>query len=406
MQDVPRAVVAAQRQLRREVPDLEGRFRRTSEALREEVAAVRAEQAAGGAVPELAYADVAAGRVSEAQRARIKRRGCVVIRGVFDPDQIDEWNAEILRYVDDNHYAERAAARTGGPATRALQMFGLYWSRPQMLARQAESQATTRAFLNRLWTFESGGVRHFDPDRQVSYADRVRRRQPGDTTLALPPHSDGSSVERWCAPRFQRMYREVLQGDPLKFDPFDAADRAQTEEIPSPNVCSAFRTFQGWTALSRQGPGDGTLQLVPIAQTMPWMLLRALQSDVPEGDLCGATPGRSLRALPAWHALLLDALVSIPRVDRGDTVWWHSELIHGTEDRHDGSGDSNVLYIAAAPWCDKNAAFLERQAPAFLAGRSGPDFPVDDYEVDFQGRARLEDLSPLGQRQMGLLPWA
>ena len=406
MHDVPRAVVAAQRQLRREVPDLEGRFRRTSEALRDEVAAVRAEHAAGGAVPELTYADVAADRVTEAQRARIKRRGCVVIRGVFDPDQIDEWNTEILRYVDDNHYAELAAAKAGGPAVRAQQMLALYWSRPQMQARQAESQATTRAFLNRLWTFETGGVRHFDPDRQASYADRIRRRQPGDTTLALPPHSDGSSVERWCDPRFQLMYREVLQGDPLKFDPFDATDRAQTREIASPNVCTAFRTFQGWTALSPQGPGDGTLQLVPIAQTMPWMLLRALQSDVPEGDLCGATPGRSLRVLPQWHAPLLEALVSIPHVGPGDTVWWHSEVIHGTEDRHDGSGDSNVIYIGSAPWCDKNAAFLERQVPAFLAGRSSPDFPPEDYEVDFRGRARLEDLSPLGQMQMGLLPWS
>ncbi len=135
------------------------------------------------------------------------------------------------------------------------------------------------------------------------------------------------------------------------------------------------------------------------------MLLRALQSDVPEGDLCGAQAGRSLRAFPEWHALLLEALVSIPPVGPGDTVWWHSELIHGTEDRHGGTRDSNVIYIAAAPWCDKNAAFLERQAPAFLAGRSGPDFPQEDYEVDFQGRARVEDLSPLGQRQMGLLPW-
>ena len=220
MHDVPRAVVAAQRQLRREVPDLEGRFRRTSEALRDEVAAVRAEHAAGGSVPELAYADVAAGRVSEAQRARIKRRGCVVIRGVFDPDQIDEWNAEILRYIDDNHYFERAAARAGtdsdvrGQASRPLQLIALYWSRPQMLARQAGSQATTRAFLNRLWTFESGGVRHFDPDRQASYADRIRYRRPGDTTLGLLPHSDGSSVERWCEPSFQPMYREVLQVDP------------------------------------------------------------------------------------------------------------------------------------------------------------------------------------------------
>lgn len=412
MSDVPRAIVEAQRQLRREVPDLEGRFQRVTDALRDEVAAVRAEQAAGRAVPELAYADVAAGRVSEAERARIKRRGCVVIRGVFDPAQIDEWNAEILRYIDDNHYAERAAAKTAGdnyfgrPASVARPILDLYWSRPQMHARQAESQAKTRAFLNRLWSFESDGVRHFDPDRQANYADRIRRRHPGDTTLGLPPHSDGGSVERWCEPTFQRMYREVLHGDPLKFDPFDAAYRTQTREIPSAAVCSAFRTFQGWTALSRQGPGDGTLQLIPIAQTMPWMLLRALQSDVPEGELCGATPGRSLRAVPEWHALLLEALVSIPMVDRGDTVWWHSDVIHAVEDRHDGTGYSNVIYIGAAPWCDKNTAFLERQAPAFLEGRSCPDFAARDYEVDFVGRARLEDLSPLGQMQMGLVPWA
>ncbi len=412
MHDVPRAVVATQRQLRSEVPDLEGRFRRLSEALRDEVAAVRAEQSAGGALPELAYADVAAGRVSEAQRMRIKRRGCVVIRGVFDPDQADEWNAEIVRYIEDNRYLEKRAkqkarldkyfdALTAAPP----QIYGLYWSRPQMMARQAQSQATTRAFLNRLWTFERGGVRYFDPDRQANYADRLRRRQPGDTTLGLSPHSDGGSVERWCEPTFQRMYRDVLQGDPLKFDPFDAADRSQTREIPSPAVCSAFRTFQGWTALSGQGPGDGTLQLVPIAQTMPWMLLRALQSDVPEGDLCGARAGRGLGASPQWHAPLLEALVSIPQVEPGDTVWWHSDVIHAVEDRHNGSSYSNVIYIGAAPWCDKNEAFLKRQAPAFLEGRSCPDFAPEDYEVDFAGRAQADELSPLGQMQMGLRPW-
>ena len=373
---------------------------------------MRAEQGAGGAVPELAYADVAAGRVSDAQRERIKRRGCAVIRGLYDPKQVAEWNAEILHYIDANHYVERSKEKAGidkyfsGLASGAPQIFGLYWSRPQMMARQGEAQAVTRAFLNRLWTFEKGGTRYFDPDRQANYADRIRRREPGDTTLGLSPHSDGGSVERWCEPTFQRMYHEVLQGDPLKFDPYDAEGRTRTREIPSPAVCSAFRTFQGWTALSRQGPGDGTLQLVPIAKTMPWMLLRALQPDVPEGDLCGAQPGRALGASKEWHAELLAALVSIPEVQTGDTVWWHSDVIHAVEDRHNGVGHSNVIYISAAPWCDKNAAFLQRQAPAFLEGRSSPDFAPEDYEVDFVGRAKAEDLSPLGQMQMGLRPWA
>lgn len=411
MNDVPLAVAQAQRRLREGVPDLSRRFARVDEALRDEVAAIRDEQARGGAVPEIAYADVAAGRVSAADVARIQRRGCAVVRGVFDPAQVREWNDQIVRYIDDNHYFERAQHKAGldkyfsALASGRPQIFGLYWSRPQMQARQAESLAATRAFLSRLWVSEKHGVRFFDPDRQATYADRIRRREPGDTTLGLSPHSDGGSVERWCEPTFRPIYREVFEGDPLKFDPWDAEHRIGTREIPSPAVCSAFRTFQGWTALSPQGPGDGTLQLVPVAATTPWMLLRALQPDVPEGDLCGAQPGRALGASPQWHATLLDGLVSIPQVDSGDTVWWHPDVIHAVENRHTGTGYSNVIYIGAAPWCEKNEAFLQRQAPCFLSGRSSPDFAPEDYEVDFVGRCTAEELTPLGQRQMGLRPW-
>ena len=72
--------------------------------LRDEVAAVKAETAAGGAVPEIAYADVAAGRVSEAAKARVRRRGCVVIRAVFERAQVEAWNEEVVRYIDEVGY--------------------------------------------------------------------------------------------------------------------------------------------------------------------------------------------------------------------------------------------------------------------------------------------------------------
>ena len=411
MNDVPAAVRATQRQLRAEVPDLAGRYARLSEALNDEVSAVRAEQAQGGAVPEIRYADVVNGKVSPAQVARIKRRGCVVIRGVFEPAQVDAWNEAIVRYIDEVRYLQRMPEKAGldkyfsALGSSKPQIFSLYWSRPQMEARQHPNLAATRAWLNRLWTFEKDGVRFFDPDRQFNYADRIRRREPGDSTLGLSPHSDGGSVERWCEPSFRHVYREVFQGDAMAFDPFDAEGRTTTREIPSPAVCSAFRTFQGWTALTSQGPGDGTLKLVPIAKTTPWMLLRALQPVVPEGDLCGAQPGRALGASPQWHPELLAGLVPIPQVGPGDTVWWHSDVIHAVEDQHSGTGYSNVIYIGGAPWCDKNAAFAEKQATAFLAGRSSPDFAAEDYELDFDGRAMQEDLTPLGQMQMGLCPW-
>jgi hypothetical protein len=412
MDDVPAAVRASQQMLRAEVPDLAGRYRRLTEALHDEVRDLQAEQAQGGAVPELSHADLVAGRVSAAQVARIKRRGCVVIRGVFDPAQVQDWNEQVAGYIADVQYLERLPQKAGldkyfsALGSNRPQIYSLYWSRPQMEARQHPAMAATRAWLNRLWTFEKNGTRHFDPDRQFNYADRIRRREPGDSTLGLSPHSDGGSVERWCEPTFRYVYREVLQGDEQAFDPFDADGRTATHEIPSPAVCSAFRTFQGWTALSRQGPGDGTLRLVPIAKTTPWMLLRALQPDVPEGDLCGAQPGRALGAMPQWHAPLLAGLVPIPRVEPGDTVWWHSDVIHAVEDQHTGSGYSNVIYIGSAPWCDKNARFAERQAAAFIAGASAPDFAAEDYELAFEGRMHVDELSVLGQMQMGLRPWS
>jgi Gig2-like len=58
-------------------------------------------------------------------------------------------------------------------------------------------------------------------------------------------------------------------------------------------VCSAIRTFQGWTALTRQGPGDGPLQLLR-SRAIVYLLLRPLAKDVPEDDLCAAKPGRAL----------------------------------------------------------------------------------------------------------------
>jgi hypothetical protein len=167
-----------------------------------------------------------------------------------------------------------------------------------------------------------------------------------------------------------------------------------------------FRTFQGWTALTQQGQGDGTLQLIPIGNAMVYLLLRALQDDVPDDELCGAKAGRALSVTPGWHGLLLEALSSIPLMHPGDTVWWHSDVIHAVENEHRGTGYSNVMYIASTPGCAKNTAYLARQLPAFLSGMTPPDFAPDNFEVDFVGRGTEADLTPLGRKQLGLAPAA
>ena len=52
-----------------------------------------------------------------------------------------------------------------------------------------------------------GEKKIFNPNLDLIYADRVRRREPGDSTLGLSPHCDAGSVERWIDDAFQKIRR-------------------------------------------------------------------------------------------------------------------------------------------------------------------------------------------------------
>ncbi len=412
VENLPEAIRDIKKKLRRELPAYATVFQQVESEIRRKVTQIVKEREAGEAViPVLQYSDIAQGSVSGEMVAKIKDRGACVIRNTFAPEKARAWDDEIGRYVEDNHLNEKLANAAedkyfGTLAAAKPQIYGIYWSRPQVEARQSESLTRVRSFLNRLWLAESEGKVHFDPDQVPVYADRIRRRPPGSNSLGLSPHVDGGSVERWLEPNFRNVYRHVFSGDWRQYNPYDAAWRPDAEEFPSPAVCSMFRTFQGWTALTRQGQGDGTLQLIPIANSMVYMLLRALQDDVPEDELCGAKPGRALSVNPECHSLLLEALTSIPLMQPGDTVFWHSDVVHAVENEHKGAGYSNVMYIAATVGCEKNSAYTAKQAPTFLSGKTPPDFAPDNFEVEFVGRATEADLTALGRSQLGLPPLA
>jgi Protein of unknown function (DUF1479) len=402
--DVRNQIVAFKRKLAPRRQALTRACDEVRDHIRRAVERVRSDFDSGrSVVPELNYRDIRNNAVPDAIRDRIRSTGCAVVRGVFPTGVARDWFAEVGEYLETNHYEQRevekrsldkyfSELKAGQP-----QVFNVYWSKPQVMARQDPALAETRSFLDRLWKYE--GV--FNPDRQCTYADRVRRRQPGDKTLGLSPHMDAGTVERWIDPGYQQVYENIFAGDWRGYDPFDAAHRLKTQEIPSPAVCSMFRTYQGWTALTRQGPNDGTLRLIPIAEGISYVLLRALQDDVDEADLCGAAPGRALGISPQWHADLIPGLVSIPEVMPGDTVFWHTDICHAVADEHRGSEYASVIYIGSAPDCPKNRAYLPKQRQAFLQGRSAPDFAAMDFEVDFTGRATEGDLTGLGRAQMG-----
>jgi hypothetical protein len=406
--DLPAAIRQIKRELRDRLPRYREIFEEVEAAMKSEAAHLTRLRERGEAViPEIAFADIAAGRVNPDQIALVKPRGACVVRSVFDRATAEQWDRDIADYLERNQLDAKLLHRAedryfGQLASSKPQIYGVYWSKPQVLARQSPELTQTRVFLNRLWRSQTEGRIHFDPDRAPVYADRLRRRPPGSESLGLSAHCDGGSVERWIEPNFRRVYRHVFSGNWREYDPFDGAWRTDVQEIHSPTVCSMFRTFQGWTALTPQGPGDGTLQLVPIANAMVYILLRALQDDIADDDLCGAMPGRALSIDAEYHAPLFQALSSIPLMQPGDTVFWHCDVIHAVEDAHRGNGYSNVMYIASLPACAKNDAYLKRQCPSFIAGDSPPDFPADHFERDFLGRAAIDDLTPLGRAQMGV----
>jgi len=409
--DIKSEISQSKQRLRQRGVDYAAVFKDMSAAIKKEIEEIEALRNAGKQViPEVDFNTLGAEGFSENDRKLIKKRGCVIIRNTFPSSLAKDWDEQIGDYINGVGYYENpdkgldkyfSSLQEGKP-----QIFSVYWSLPQIQARQHENLAIVRRYLNRLWKYDADGKAIFDPDRECAYADRTRRREPGDNSLGLKPHIDGGSVERWLEKSgYQSVYRHLLDGNWEKYDPFDAVYRTETSQISSPAVCSMFRTFQGWTALSEQGQGDGTLQLIPSARVLGWMILRALQDDVPDDEICGAQPGRALPCKPEWHQMVLEGLCTIPNMQPGDSVWWHADLVHAVEDEHNGKDYSNVIYIGAAPYCEKNASFLDKQARCFLAGKSSPDFAAENYELDYQGRAEMGDLSELGKKQMGLEGW-
>jgi hypothetical protein len=403
----PETIRETKAKLRARVGDVAGAFRVAEEAMRAEVAEVVARRERGEEVwPVVQFADVAAGTVPADVVQAVRKRGCAVVKGTFPRTRAEGWDAELVSYLDRNDFAGQYKYLDdgvfGGLAASKPSIFPIYWSRPQMEARQDDNMVAVRGFLNSFWKHESEGRVWFDPTRDTAYPDRVRRREPGTSSGGLSAHTDSGSVERWLLPAYQNVFRHVFNGDPGAYDPWDGAYRTEVHEFESTVMCSAFRTFQGWTALSDMAPTEGVLHVVPIPAAMSYLLLRALQDDVADDDLCGAANGQALPISERWHPVLMPALTPIPAVEPGDTVWWHGDMIHSVGAVQDQQGWGNVMYIPASPYCEKNAAYAAACGQAFLKGISPTDFAAEDYEANWTGRPTAAELSPTGREQLGL----
>jgi len=203
---------------------------------------------------------------------------------------------------------------------------------------------------------------------------------------------------------------------------------------------SVFRTWQGWLSMSTTGPKEGTLCLFSdLLLSNAYIFLRPFFSPIkpasefqdreeflasenwrfdssnsqfPGISMVGDRmmfSGQVLDSETHPHIRVDTTMVSVPKVNPGDMVFWHCDGIHSVETDHHGSGDSSVMYIPAMPLTPRNLDYIKRQRDSFLGGLPGPDFPqfnqkpeMERGESNHVKRGVITDIHSAGLQAMGL----
>ncbi|EEY19425.1 conserved hypothetical protein [Verticillium alfalfae VaMs.102] len=414
---------------------LHASWNRLLERLRVETEEIKANR--NTIVPEIPFSDLA--NPSPSFNEAFRKRGVAVVRQVVPEDEARSYKTEVQKYIAAN------------PSTKAFpphdpQVFELYWSKSQLAARSHPNMLKTQKLLMSYWHSKDANA-EFSSDQPLTYADRLRIRQPGDAGFALGPHVDGGSVERWEDDGYGKghVYDKIFEGSWEEFDPWETSTRldAVSDLYNGAGSCSMFRMFQwdsqiidhsqsvanlcrrGWLSMSHTGPKEGTLLVNPLFNlATAYYLLRpfftpkalpAHNSATGEGEqvyqpafldpsnwkledsitstLQGAWPGSGQELNHGWHPHLNlpFTMVHVPRIKPGDYVAWHCDTIHAVDKVHQGTGDSSVLYIPACPTTRPSLDYVRRQRDAFEAGIPPPDFPGGLGESEHRGRPGVQD---------------
>ncbi|KIX05671.1 uncharacterized protein Z518_03643 [Rhinocladiella mackenziei CBS 650.93] len=345
------------------------------------------------AIPEVQYEDIF-GLTAEL-KSGLKDVGCFVVRNVFSQEQADEWFQNLKKYV-----AANRSSIKGWPAETPY-ILNLYFSPTQIAARSHPNQLKLSEELNSWWHDDSG----LTSPEPLSYADGVRIRPPGIPFRGLGPHIDAGSLCRWADPTYQSVYSAIFSGNPELMDNYDLTIRKTADQAKFPGSAHSrvFRSFQGWTALTSAGLGEGSLMLYPnVKWTIAYLLLRPFfQPPESEEDIMDASkwifnadspwfPGtfredsQLLSPSSHPHLRLRECMVGIPRMNPGDTVWWHADMCHAVEVEHNGDHEASVAYIAATPRTEGNKRYIKGQLEDFLQGIPPEDFRKGSREINFK----------------------
>src|SRR5687768_4226548 len=144
MDDSIRELIKTEKQkLRGAGHNLKAAFNRVENYIKREADVIQDMISSGRtSLPEISYKSVAAETVTDAQKADIHHRGFVVVREVYTMAQAEDWNAALGEYIAENDYLAKAEKKRGLDnyfsqlADARPQIFGIYWSKPQVQARQ------------------------------------------------------------------------------------------------------------------------------------------------------------------------------------------------------------------------------------------------------------------------------
>ncbi|RLV92547.1 Uncharacterized protein YbiU [Spathaspora sp. JA1] len=373
-------------------------------------------------VPRCDFSSIKDSKLPQDISNLFKQRGVVMIDNVIDEQQIDTWFNELVEFCKD--HPETAGYTFPNPTA----WYNVFWTKPQTEARFHPNMKKLISTMANEFYVENNSTL-LDLDTQIVYGDRIRIREPG-ASATLPLHLDSSSIERWEDISYSKVYDPIFSGNWEDWDPFKLDDRAHANENlyehideGKSTICSAFRTLQGWLALSNNKSGEGTLRILPnIKLSMAYIMLRPFFWKDPEsGDLDdyeidltspkfpGAIPSTGQLFLGDFYHHLQQGVVSIPDVQKGSFVYWHCDIPHEVDREHNGDGPSSVLYYGQCPLSIINIKTLLDTKQAFLNNVSPEDYrsqlSEEDKKKEFQGG----DISHLkdddSKRSMGMLPF-
>ncbi|KAJ5370447.1 uncharacterized protein N7496_006539 [Penicillium cataractarum] len=369
-----------------------------------------------GIFPVIEMEDIARGLDAPEKLDEIRRIGSFIVRGVIPSSEIEPIFEDLKEYI-----ATNKDEITGYPHENPA-IYCVYSSPAQNNLRSHPKLVDLMRWANNLWDYsESDSDTSPNP---LVYADRVRVRAPGAEFLGLGPHIDSGGLCRWTEPVYREVYSDIFSGNLEGRNRYNMSKRKDADQgfySRSGDLASTvLRSFQGWTALTKTAPQEGTILLYPnVHLAIAYVLLRPFFSPPADEtkimdphewtfDASGSwfpgaskTGGQCLSPSSHPHLRLKECLLHVPALDAGDTVWWHSDVCHAVDPEHVGNIEASVAYIAATPTTRINKEHMRGQYDKMALGLAPPDYSDGVDESKFKGFQGFEGKEALFKTLMG-----